>query len=40
MLNKEVRGSAEGVRRFHEAYNKEAFPDAIDVTVEERLPLR
>ena len=38
--DKEVRGPAEGLRRFHEAYNKEAFPDADDVTVEERLPLR
>jgi hypothetical protein len=39
MLNKELRGPAEGVRRFDEAY-KEAFPDAIDVTVEDQLPLR
>ena len=38
MLNKKVRGP-EGLRRFHEAYNKEAFPDADNVTVEERLPL-
>ena len=37
MLNKEARGP-EGVKRFHEAYNKEAFPDAY-VTVEDQLPL-
>jgi hypothetical protein len=39
MLNKKVRGPAEGVRGFHEAYNKEASPDAADVTVEDQFPL-
>jgi hypothetical protein len=39
MLNKEVYAAPKGLRRFHEAYNKETFPGADNVTVEEWLPL-